>query len=109
MRDIVAAVEEFQLYAARQPKLDRLVALHVQARQGELVDSAKDADTVFSVFPLKAKGGRTVVAATQPRQVASALLPSPKPLGVAAQERLEAQEADTLPAASPVKTKAKRR
>lgn len=94
MDAVVGAVEDFQLYAARQPTMQRLIDLHVQARQGTLVSKAKDADTVFSLVPRAAKHGQTVIAATQPQAVTSALLPSPAPRGASAPtapEQLEVQ------------------
>lgn len=105
---VVGAVEDFQLYAARQPKMDRLIDLHVQARGGVRVDKAKDADTVFCLTPQVAKKGQTVVPATQPRTVAATLLPSAPARGASAPtEQLEQQEGLTAPA--PVKkTKVRR-
>lgn len=95
---VVGAVEDFQLYAARQPKMDRLIDLHVQARNGVRVDKAKDADTVFCLTPQAAKKGQTVIAATQPRIVASALLPGAPARGTRAPaEQLEQQQDQAIP------------
>ncbi len=77
MKNICAAVEDFQLYAESQPKIGHLVALHVLARGGEIVENPKDADIVFSVNTRVAKKDQVVVAATQPQTVAAALLQGP--------------------------------
>lgn len=75
--DVRAAVEDFQLYAASQPKVGRLIDLHVKARGGEVVDQMEEADVVFSLTSKLAAEGQTVIAATQPQTVASALLAGP--------------------------------
>lgn len=90
MSDVTAAVEDLQLYAASQPKIGHLVDLHIAARGGRVVDNAKDADTVFSLTTRVAKAGQTVIAATQPQAVASALLAGPV-RGAKAEREVQAQ------------------
>lgn len=72
--DVRAAVQDFQLYAASQPKVGRLVDLHVKARRGEVVERAEDADVLFCVTPKIANPDQKVIAATQPQVIASTLL-----------------------------------
>lgn len=72
--EVSAAVEDFTLYAAAQPTVGDLVDLHIQARGGERVRSAKKADTVFSLTPRLAREGQAIVAATRPEAIASALM-----------------------------------
>lgn len=76
--NVRAAVEDFQLYAFSQPKVGHLVDLHIEARHGERVDAAKDADVVFALTNRKLKGNQAVIVATQPQSVASALMAGPK-------------------------------
>lgn len=76
--EVAQVVEDFQLYAAAQPKMSRLVELHVQSRGGKLVDGPSRADVVFSITPrLPAFEGQQAIAATQPQAVASRLLTGP--------------------------------
>lgn len=76
--EVAQVVEDFQLYAASQPKLSRLIELHIQSRGGTLVDDPAKAEVVFSVTPrLPTFDGQQVIAATQPQVVASRLLVGP--------------------------------
>jgi len=110
MGAIQDAVEDFQLYAARHQKLDRLVNLHILARGGVLVEKASQADTVFSLTPVVAKKDQTVIAACQPRVIASSLLPSPAPRGSAqAPDQVEVQANALNPAATPARAPRVRR
>lgn len=69
-------MEDFSLYAFSQPTIARLVELHVAARNGNLVDAAHRADTVFCVAPAKARPNQKLICAIQPQSVASELLTS---------------------------------
>ena len=92
--NVRAAVEDFALYAASQPKIGHLVDLHVAARGGVVVDAAEDADTVFCLAPRTATGAQTVIAASQPQTVASTLMVGPKVAAETAQAQaaIEAQD-----------------
>lgn len=84
MDHVLEAVEDFQTYAFAQPKIGHLVNLHIEARGGVIVANAKDADVVFSLTNRVPGKNQVVIAATQPQQVATALLAGPK-RGVAAE------------------------
>lgn len=94
MDNVLSVVEDFQTYAFAQPKIGHLINLHIQARGGVEVEDAKDADVVFSLTTKMAKKGQTVIAATQPMQVASELLTGPKRVvaAPAAVKQVEVQE-----------------
>ena len=72
--NIEAAVQDFQLYAASQPKMGDLIRLHIQARNGTIVTDPKKADVVFALTSTVAHKDQAVIAATQPLTVASALM-----------------------------------
>lgn len=90
---IESIVEDFLLYASRQPKMSRLIELHMKARPHQSVQDTALADTVFCVAPrLPSKKGQVVIAATQPQYVASTLLVGPSKNTVeSSQENAKAQ------------------
>ena len=98
--EVSKVVEDFQLYAASQPTVARLVDLHLRARGATLVEDPAKASLVVSLSPrLPDFEGQEVIAATQPMLVASRLLVGPSAVASAAATHASAameQEATPL-------------
>lgn len=77
--EIGQVVRDLERYAQGQPALGRLIDLHLQARGGKRVTKLEKADTVFSLHPMTLGQAQQGIVATQPLQVASALLPTAGP------------------------------